>query len=444
GCRSPVDPVADSRLNSLRISGSGIKFLVMGVRAGYLPRVVDSELDDALGWPAAVLIEGAKGVGKTATASQRSRSQVLLDVDQGARAAAAIDPSLVLAGDKPRLIDEWQVAPSIWNHVRRAVDAHEGPFILTGSATPADDAVRHTGAGRFSRLRMRPMTLFELGRSSGAVSLGRLLDGEPTATDAGELSIPDLADVTCTGGWPGLVGHSVTSAQRVLTSYLDSVSRTDIRRVDGVAREPAKVWSVLRALARNVGTEASIATIARDAGGSDGPADDDTARAYLAALERLMVVEDQPAWAPRLRSRSRLRSAPKRHFCDPSLAPAALQATPAQLLRDLNYFGFLFESLVVRDLRVYAQHLGATVSHYRDNIGEVDAIVDAGVRWGALEVKLGTTYVEEAARSLKKFVGRVDTAHRGEPAFLGVVVPTRYGYKRDDGICVIPVQGLGP
>ena len=413
-------------------------------RSEYFPRVVDAELDEAIDGQAAVLIEGAKGVGKTETASHRAKSRVLLDVDQEARTAAAIDPSLVLVGDKPRLIDEWQEVPAIWNHVRRAVDAHEGPFILTGSAVPADDASRHTGAGRFSWLRMRPMTLLELGRSSGTVSLSQLLDGEQASTQAEELTIPDLIEITCVGGWPALVGSNVTQAQRILNGYLDSIARTDIRRVDGVSRDPQKVWTVLRSLARNVGTEVSVATIARDIGWSDGPVDEDTARAYLAALERLMVVEDQPAWAPRLRSRARLRSAPKRHFCDPSLATAALQATPARLLQDLNYFGFLFESLVVRDLRVYAQHAGANVFHYRDNIGEVDVIIDDGARWGALEVKLGITYVEQAATNLKRFVERVDTEQRGQPAFLGVVVPTRYGYTRDDGIYVIPAQALAP
>ena len=408
-----------------------------------MPRVVDAELSEALLGQMAVLIEGAKGVGKTETASQQARSRALLDVDQEARAAAAIDPSLVLAGHKPRLIDEWQEVPAIWNHVRRAVDAHEGPFILTGSAVPADDATRHTGAGRFSRLRMRPMSLFELGQSSGTVSLGRLLDGERTRTDAAELTISDLVEVICVGGWPALLGSSATHAQRILDGYLDSIARTDIRRVDGVSRDPQKVWAVLRSLARNVGTEVSITTIARDTGGS-GSVDEDTARAYLAALERLMVVENQPAWAPRLRSRARLRSAPKRHFCDPSLAAAALQATPARLLRDLTYLGFLFESLVVRDLRVYAQHNGGSVLHYRDNIGEVDVIIDGGIRWGAIEVKLGITYVEEAATNLKRFVERIDTRQSGEPAFLAVVVPTRYGYTRDDGVQVIPVQALAP
>jgi uncharacterized protein len=425
--------ITDSLLESLLVTASS-----------YMARVVDTEVGDDLRAPMAVLIEGAKSVGKTETASQQAKTRVLLDVDQEARAAAALDPTLLLGGDKPLLIDEWQEFPAIWNHIRRAVDAHEGPFILTGSAVPADDATRHTGAGRFSRVRMRPMTLFEQGRSSGRVSLASLLDGEPISTKAVELPISELTEVICIGGWPTLVGKSGSVALRTLGSYLDSIARTDIRRVDGISRDPQKVWSVLRALARNVGTEASIATISRDAGGVDGPVDEDTARAYLAALERLMIVENQPSWAPRLRSRARLRSAPKRHFCDPSLATAALGVTPAGLVRELEYLGFLFESLVVRDLRVYAQHSGASVRHYRDNIGEVDVIIEDGSRWAAIEVKLGVSHVEAAATNLAKALERIDTAQCGEPAFRGIVLPTRFGYTRDDGIHVIPVQALGP
>lgn len=410
----------------------------------YIPRVVDTELDNLLRHQIAIVIEGAKSVGKTETASHLANSRVLLDVDRQARVAAEIVPALILEGDKPRLIDEWQEVPSIWNHVRRAVDAREGPFILTGSAVPADDATRHTGAGRFLWVRMRPMSLFETGRSSGAASLSKLLDGEPTRLQVDDSTIPEIVDLTCIGGWPALVGTSVGDAQRILRGYLDSVARTDIRRVDGVARDPQKVQNVLRSLARNVSTEASVATVARDAGGPEGALDDDTVRRYLTALDRLSVLEDLPAWAPSLRSRARLRSASKRHFCDPSLAVAALRAGPSDLLRDLNYFGFLFESLVVRDLRVYAQHVGARVFHYRDNIGEVDMVIDDGERWGALEVKLGTTYVEAAAKNLRKFAERIDQDQHGRPAFLGVVVPARYGYTREDGIQVLPLQALGP
>lgn len=416
----------------------------MANQTPYLPRVVDSLLSASLAEPTAVVLEGAKGVGKTETATRHAASRVLLDVDQEARVAAAIDPSLVLAGDKPRLLDEWQEVPQLWNNVRRAVDAREGPFILTGSAVPADDVSRHTGAGRFSWIRMRPMTLFELGRSSGSVSLRRLLDGEASSVNAGELGIGELAELICTGGWPALVGSGVDAARHFLGGYLDSIARADIQRVDGVGRDPERVRRVLRSLARNVSTEVAITTIASDAGGSDGPVDPDTVSSYLRALDRLMVLEDQPAWAPRLRSRARLRSASKRHLCDPSLAAAALNATPTQLLRDLKFLGFLFESLVVRDLRVYAQSNGATVLHYRDNVGEVDIIIDSGTHWAAVEVKLGIAYVDDAARSLRHFVERVDTVQRGEPAFLAVVLPTPYGYVREDGVHVIPIHALGP
>jgi predicted AAA+ superfamily ATPase len=414
----------------------------------YLPRIVDTSVTAAMGRSVALVLEGAKGVGKTETASHQSRSHVLLDVDEDARLAASIDPSLILAGEKPRLIDEWQEVPEIWNHVRRAVDNKEGPFILTGSTVPADDASRHTGAGRFSWIRMRPMSLFELGHSSGTVSLAKLLDGDGTGdrttNDAGLISVRDLVDIVCVGGWPSLVNSDFAEAITFLQGYLDSVTRTDIRRVDGIARDPQKVWRVLRSLSRNISTEVSNTTIANDVGGSDDPIDVDTAKSYLGALERLMVIEDQPAWAPQIRSRARLRSTPKRHFCDPSLAVAALQLTPSRLLRDLNYFGFLFESLVVRDLRVYAQHSRADVLHYRDNIGEVDIIVEAGERWGAIEVKLGIASVDQAAESLKRFVNRIDVEHRGRPSFLAVVLPTQYSYLRTDGVHVIPIHALGP
>lgn len=416
----------------------------MAGKSEYLPRVIDSEIATALAGPLAVVIEGAKGVGKTATATHHAKSSVLLDVDQQARVAALIDASLVLAGDKPRLIDEWQEAPELWNHIRRAVDARDGPFILTGSTVPADEVSRHTGAGRFSWTRMRPMSLTELGRSSGEVSLAKLLDGEGTSASSRDLSLAELAELTCIGGWPALLNSDLDDARRFLRGYLDSVARTDVQRVDGIARDPQKVRRVLRSLARNVATEATITTIARDVGGTDEAVDADTARSYIRALERIMVVEDQPAWAPRLRSRSRIRSAPKRHFCDPSLAAAALQVTPAGLLRDLNYFGFLFESLAVRDLRIYAQHSHGEVFHYRDNIGEVDVIVDAGDRWGAIEVKLGIGFADEAAANLKRFVERVDTEHRGAPSFLAVITPAPYGYVRADGVHVVPLHGLGP
>jgi uncharacterized protein len=375
-------------------------------------------------------------------------SEVLLDVDANARAAIAIDPALVLDGPTPRLLDEWQVEPTIWNHVRRVIDDRSDPgqFILTGSAVPADDITRHTGAGRISRLRMRPMSLFETGRSSGDVSLSELLEGRVSPSADPGLTVADLAKEIAVGGWPGLRGRSVQDGLLAVRDYLEEIARVDVGRVDGTHRDPGRVTRLLASLARNIATHAAATTLAEDTGGAEGPLKDDTVREYLAALERLMVVEDQLAWAPHLRSKHRLRTAPKRHFVDPSLAVAALRATPDRLLGDLNLLGFLFESLVVRDLRVYAQAADARVSQYRDSGGlEVDAIVEAGDgRWMAFEVKLGQGQIDDAAASLTRFAARIDTARCGSPALLGVIVATGYGYRREDGVAVIPIGALGP
>ena len=375
-------------------------------------------------------------------------SEVLLDVDANARAAIAIDPALVLDGPTPRLLDEWQVEPTIWNHVRRVIDDRSDPgqFILTGSAVPADDITRHTGAGRISRLRMRPMSLFETGRSSGDVSLSELLEGRVSPSADPGLTVADLAKEIAVGGWPGLRGRSVQDGLLAVRDYLEEIARVDVGRVDGTHRDPGRVTRLLASLARNIATHAAATTLAEDTGGAEGPLKDDTVREYLAALERLMVVEDQLAWAPHLRSKHRLRTAPKRHFVDPSLAVAALRATPDRLLGDLNLLGFLFESLVVRDLRVYAQAADARVSQYRDSGGlEVDAIVEAGDgRWMAFEVKLGQGQIDDAAASLTRFAARIDTARCGSPALLGVIVATGYGYRREDGVAVVPIGALGP
>jgi predicted AAA+ superfamily ATPase len=396
----------------------------------------------------AVVIEGPRACGKTATARQIAASEVLLDVDSNARAAIEVDPALVLDGPTPRLLDEWQIEPAIWNHVRRAIDDRSGPgqFILTGSAVPPDDITRHTGAGRISRLRMRPMSLFETGRSSGGISLSELLEGSVSPVAEEGLSVAGLAEEIALGGWPGLRGRSVEDALLAVRDYLEEIARVDVGRVDGTQRDPSRVRRLLASLARNVATHAAATTLAEDTGGADGPLKDDTVREYLAALERLMVVEDQPAWAPHLRSKHRLRTASKRHFVDPSLAVAALGATPDRLLGDLNLLGFLFESLVVRDLRVYAQAADARVSQYRDSGGlEVDAIVEAGDgRWMAFEVKLGQGQIDAAAASLERFAARIDTTKCGSPALLGVIVATGYGYRRKDGVAVIPIGALGP
>ncbi len=409
---------------------------------------MDRELGARLSAVGAVVIEGPRACGKTATARQVAASEVLLDVDAQARQAIAIDPALVLEGATPRLIDEWQIEPTIWNHVRRAIDDRSDPgqFVLTGSAVPADDITRHAGAGRITRLRMRPMSLFETGHSAGSISLAELLEGRVSPSSDPGLTVAGIAEALALGGWPGLRGRGMPDGLLAVRDYLDEIARVDIGRMDGTHRDPNRVARLFASLARNVATHAAATTLARDTGGADGPLKDDTVREYLGALERLMVIEDQPAWAPHLRSSYRLRTAPKRHFVDPSLAVAALRATPDRLLDDLNLLGFLFESLVVRDLRVYAQAADGRVLQYRDNGGlEVDAIVETGDgRWMAFEVKLGQGQIDDAAASLMRFAKRIDTARCGSPALLGVIVATGYGYRREDGVAVIPIGALGP
>lgn len=420
----------------------------MAVDRTYLPRVADKELVAKLASTGAVVIEGPKACGKTETARRIATSEVLLDIDANARQAVAIDPKLILDGKVPRLIDEWQLEPVIWNHVRRAVDdrGQPGQFILTGSAVPADDITRHTGAGRLTRLCLRPMTLFETGHSSGYVSMGALLSGAFENSPDPGMNIVDIAERVATGGWPAHLGLTTKQSILAVRDYLEEIVRVDINRMNQRSRDAAKVMRVMRSLARNLATPAALRVIALDAGGANGPLEDGTVRSYLKVLAQLMIIEDQPPWAPHLRSKSVLRSASKRHFVDPSLAVAALRATPERLLKELNLFGLFFESMVIRDLRVYAQAHDASVLHYRDNTGlEVDAIVEAGDgHWAAFEIKLGTGHIDAGAASLLKFADRVDTWKCGSPSLLGVIAGTGYGYMRKDGVAVIPVGGLGP
>ncbi len=414
----------------------------------YKSRVIDAELADRLAAMGGVAIEGPRACGKTATARQIAASEALLDVDENARRAAALDPSLILDGPTPRLIDEWQLEPAIWNHVRRTIDdrGQPGQFILTGSARPADDITRHTGAGRITRLLMRPMTLFEVGASNGEVSLSRLLDGERVRSGDSGMTVADLAREVAVGGWPGFRSLEPPQAVRAVRDYLEEIRRVDIGRIDERRRDPSRMGRLLTSLARNVATHTSVATLSRDTGGPEGSVHRETVREYLEVLERVMIIEDQPAWAPHLRSRYVLRSTAKRHFVDPSLAVAALRATPERLLGDASLLGLLFESLVIRDLRVYAQAADARVSQYRDSDGlEVDAIVETSEgRWAAFEIKLGTSRIDEGAASLKKFAARIDDRRCGRPAVLGVIVGTGYGYVREDAIAVIPIGALGP
>ncbi len=414
----------------------------------YRPRIVDRELAECLAASGAVVIEGPRACGKTTTARQAAASEARLDVDEAARNLARIDPPHILRGDTPRLLDEWQLVPAVWNHVRRAVDGRRRPgqFILTGSASPADDATRHSGAGRFSRIRMRPLSLFESGRSSGEISLASLLDGHRAVAGKTVIALDTLSEWIAVGGWPGNLEKSTPRALRANRDHLDEIRRLDITNGDGKRRDPTRVGLLLRSLARNVATPVAAATLAADTGEGVSAIKEHTVAEYLNALERIMILENQPAWPTHLRSRSVLRSKPVRHLADPSLAVAAVRATPDRLLREPEFLSLLFESLVVRDLRIYAKATDAEVFHYREKGGlEVDAIVEARAgHWAAFEIKLGEARVDEAARNLLALARRVDTERMGEPRALGVIVSSGYGYTREDGVQVIPIGALGP
>ena len=395
----------------------------------------------------AVVIEGPRGCGKTWTGRNFARSEVLFDGDLNARRSVSLAPGLVLEGEEPRLLDEWQLAPEVWNQVRHASDEghRTGRFILTGSAVPTDDITRHSGAGRIARVRMRPMSLRETGESTGEASLETLLEGAPVAVRRPDANFRDVLEALCRGGWPRLLGRSVPDAQLFLDNYMGELCRTDVRSVDGVARDPGGVARLIASIARNVATTASFSKLAAEAAG-DRPLNRTTATEYLRSLERLFIVEDVPAWRTHLRSRATLQSSPKRHFVDPSLAGAALSATPERLMADLEALGFLFESLVVRDLRIYGQASQASVYHYRDSDKlEVDAIVEArDGRWLAAEVKLGgDDGIEQAARSLLRLRDKVDDSRMPAPSKLLIITAAGYGYDRPDGTTVLPITALG-
>ena len=413
-------------------------------------RIADTALDGALESAGAVLIEGPKWCGKTRTAEEKAASSLFMqDPDHTESYLKAVDtkPSLLLKGDTPRLIDEWQMAPALWDAVRFAVDrrGESGQFILTGSTVLEDNAVLHTGTGRFSRILMRPMSLFESLESNGAVSLKALFDkADADAECVSSLTIEALALALARGGWPASVGQKESAALRRVYDYVDAVINIDVSRVDDVKKSPARIRALMRSLARNVSTAASIATIRADIAGADETVSDKTISGYLNALRRIYVVEDLPAWNPAMRSKTALRCSPKRHFVDPSIAAAVLRASPDGLLSDFSTFGLLFESLCIRDLRVYAGAIDGEVFHYRDKSGlEADAIVHLkDGRWGAVEVKTGAKEIEAAAENLKALCGKVNLDKMKEPSFLMVLTGGELGYRRSDGVYIVPVGCL--
>ncbi len=379
---------------------------------GYRTRVVEAEVDRALSRVGAVLIDGARACGKTWTARRFARSEARLD-DPATLLLAENAPDAVLAGRVPRLLDEWQHAPALWNRVRRECDDRvgAGQFILTGSALPTDDITRHSGMGRIGRVRMRPMSLYESGHSSGEISVGALFAGETEAAmPRADADLTAVASWLCMGGWPANLGATVDDAARTLGDYINEAVRVEVFEAVGVRHQPEALMRLMRSIARSVAGEAQITRLAADTG-RETPMTRGTASAYLDALQRIFVVEPQPAWSVELRSRATLRNAPKLHFVDPSLAVSALGASPRRLLGDPETFGLLFESLVVRDLRVYSGAQRCEVYHYRDNVGlEADAVIERpDGAWVAVEVKLSASQraVDAAARSLLRLRDKV-------------------------------------
>lgn len=412
----------------------------------YLPRIVDRVLRQRLRSHGAVLIEGPKACGKTSTAGQIAASEVRLDADVAMRRAGLAEPAILLEGPTPRLIDEWQRVLDVWDAVRNAVDdrQQDGQFILTGSATPSDALIRHSGAMRVSRLRMRPMSLFESDDSTGVISLAALLTGEKLTAVPPAHDLAAIAELTCRGGSPATLHRKIDDAQQSARDYLDTIAGTDLSEVDGIRRDPRKVKALLFSLARHNATYTDLKVLAADATGQGEPVTSKTVSTYLDPLLRLWVVDEQYAWGGQLRSAAQVRSKPKRHLIDPSLAVAALGADPIALLADREMFGFQFESLVYRDLCGYAYALGGQVRAYRDSRDvEVDAIVVGPKnQWVALEVKLSGSdaVLELAAKSLRRFADSMTTA----PASSGIVVATGPSYRRTDGVHVISIGTLGP
>ena len=416
----------------------------------YLSRICDSLLLRQLASSGAVLIEGAKWCGKTSTARQVAKSVLYMqDTDRGQGYLKIADtmPSRLLLGDNPRLLDEWQMAPVLWDAVRFEVDkrSERGLFILTGSAVPKDGVTAHTGTGRISRLMMRPMSLFESKESNGSVSLGQLFAGETDVVGESTLTIPDLAQIICRGGWPEAVVNG-DSDSLVARNYVDAVINMDVQRVDNVERNPARVRQFLRSYARNISTMAPLTTVLADVKSNDTGFSDTTLYSYVNALRRIFLIEDIPAWKPSLRSKTAIRTSDKRQFVDPSIATALMHVNVDSLLDDMTYFGFLFESLAARDLRIYAQALDGDIFHYHDKSDlEADLVIRLhDGRWAPVEVKLGSSEIEEAAAHLMTLQKKINTDKVGEPSFKMVLTGGQFAYKRNDGVLVVPIGCIKP
>ncbi len=415
----------------------------------YLPRVVDKEIDDLMEIMGGVLIEGCKWCGKSTTGFHHAKSIIEFqnpDRKQEYEEIKNTKPSLFLNGEKPRMFDEWQMYPVVWDSIRTDVDhsGKKGEYILTGSAKPSEGETMHTGTGRISRVLMRPMSLFESGESTGEVTFSDILKGKDIE-GVSKLSLEDLASVIVRGGWPAATQVTSSNKYRFAKEYVKALVHEEVKKIDGVERNPEKMLQVLRSLARNISTPVSNSTLEEDVKNNfDADISRPTLIDYLNTLEKLFVIEDVNVTNLNFRSKYALRSKPKKYFVDPSIATAILDMSPEDLIQDLNTFGFLFESLCMRDLKIYTQSYGGDITFYRDEKDfEVDAIfrTNSG-KWGAIEIKLGAGYIDAAADNLLKFKNRVDRKKCGEPAFLMVLTGTNYSYKREDGVYVVSIGTL--
>lgn len=421
---------------------------------GYRKRIADDILQKKLESKGAVLIEGPKSCGKTTTAEMKASSIIYINDPKHFEQniiLSEIDPEALLAGDSPRLIDEWQLAPKLWDAVRFSVDHRRkfGLYILTGSSVPADtDQIHHTGTGRFSWMKMRPMSLFESGESTGDVSLADLFSN-PQCTVRGNssLSLDDVAFLICRGGWPLALDVQRDVALRQALDYVDAIIEEDISKVDGIKKNSSLVRRLMKSLARNQGSQVTIETLVDDIGVNElMESSRNTLSSYIAALKKIFVIEDMEAWNPNLRSKTAIRTSDTRYFIDPSIATASLRLGPGDLISNLETMGFLFETLAVRDLRVYAEAFDADVYHYRDKTGlECDAVIHCrNGKYGLVEIKLGGMgNIEKGAGSLKKLASCIDPEKMNAPSFLMVLTAVgNMAYRRPDGVIVVPVGAL--
>ena len=421
----------------------------------YRHRIADFQLVELLDSIGVVLIQGAKWCGKTTTASYHAKSVLYMDepeYQQQYLTLAETNPKRLLQGKSPRLIDEWQLAPNLWDAARFEVDhraEHVGQFIFTGSAVPKEKDLKqifHSGAGRFAWLTMRPMSLWESGDSTGEVSLKSLFDGAIPDGNA-DVTLDRLAYLTCRGGWPGVLRLKEKAALRVADAYLDAVVKSDISRVDDVKRNADFMQRIIRSLARHQGGQVSIATIYADLiQNAQSSMTEDTIADYVNVLKKIFLEEDMPAWNPNLRSKTAIRTSDTRYFVDPSIATSALGIGPNDLINDMQTFGLLFETLAVRDLRVYADALDGKVYHYRDsNKLECDAVVHLrNGKYGLVEIKIGgDNLIEDGAKSLKTLAKKIDTTKMPSPSFMVVLTGIgKYAFQREDGVFVVPIGSL--